>query len=266
MDDAGRDDETVGGHDRGGVPAAVMAAIVGELDGLSAPARRFAEAAAVAGDPFELDLTVQTAGVTEPDALPALDELVTRDLVRSSPVPRRFQFRHPLVRRAVYESCPPGTRIAAHERSADALAARGAPAAARAHHVQHAARHGDVGAVGVLREAGEATAQRAPESAARWFEIALGLLPQNSPPAGRVELLMALAGAHAATGRFEESRTALLESIDLTPGDEEAVRVSLIGACAGVEQLLGHHEEAHARLTTALERLRTPPPPRRSSS
>ena len=112
------------------------------------------------------------------EALQALDELIGHDLVRSAEVPRRFRFRHPLVRRAVYESCPPGARLAAHERSANALAARGAPAAARAHHVEHAARYGDLAAVAVLREAGEATAHRAPVSAARWFGIALGQRPR----------------------------------------------------------------------------------------
>ena len=152
-----------------GVPGAIAAAIVGELDALSAPPRRLAEAAAVAGDPFELDLACRSRGMGEADALAALDELIGHDLVRPEEVPRRFHFRHPLVRRAVYESCPPGARLAAHERSADALAARGAPAAARAHHVEHAARHGDLAAVAVLREAGEATASRAPASAARWF-------------------------------------------------------------------------------------------------
>jgi DNA-binding NarL/FixJ family response regulator len=237
-----------------GVPAAVAAATAEELDALSAPGRGLAEAAAVAGDPFELDLTAATANMAEPDALEALDELADHDLVRSTQVPRRFRFRHPLVRRAVYESCSPGTRIAAHRRSAHALAARGAPAATRAHHVEHSAKHGDMAAVAVLREAGEAAAKRAPVSAARWFAVALGLLPERTPRADRVKLLMALAGAQAATGRFEDSRAALLESIDLTP-DETALRVQLIGACAGVEQLLGHHEEAHARLTAKLSGL-----------
>jgi DNA-binding NarL/FixJ family response regulator len=235
-----------------GVPAAVAAATAGELDALSARGRGLAEAAAVAGDPFELDLTAATADMAEPDALDALDELVARDLVRSTQVPRRFRFRHPLVRRAVYEWSSPGARIAAHGRGARALAARGAPATARAHHVEHSARHGDMAAVATLREAGEAAAKRAPMSAARWFAAALGLLPENTQRCQRVNLLMALAGAQAATGRFEDSRTALLESIDLTSEDEAALRVQLTGACAGVEQLLGHHEEAHARLMSTL--------------
>ncbi len=244
------------GARRGGeVPPAVVAAIVAELDGLSGSARRFAEAAAVAGDPFELDLTMATAGVDDQDALDAIDELAARDLIRPGEVPRRFGFRHPLVRSAVYESTAAGVRLAAHERAATALADRGAPASSRAHHVAQSARHGDLEAVAVLREAGEGAAQRAPASAAQWFEIALGLLPASAPASERVELLMALAGAKAATGRFEDARAALLESIQLTPGDSEALRITLIGACAGVEQLLGHHREAHDRLTTALVRL-----------
>ena len=236
------------------MPEAIAAAILGELDALSAPARRLAEASAVAGDPFDLDLAIATAAMDDRAALPALDELLGQDLVRPADVPRRFRFRHPLVRRAVYGACPLGARLRAHERTAGALAARGAPPAARAHHVEHAARPGDLEAVAVLREAGLATAGRAPESAARWFGIALGLLPEDARPGDRVELLTALAGAHAATGRFEDSRAALLESIALTPDAEDGPRVGLIGACAGLEQLLGHHEAARTRLTAALHR------------
>ena len=242
-----------GGSD--GVPEAISAAIIGELDALSTTARRLAEAAAVAGDPFELDLAATTGGMGDSQALEALDELIGNDLVRPADVPRRFHFRHPLVRRAVYESCPPGVRLATHARSADALAARGAPAAARAHHVEHAAHHGDLTAVAVLREAGESAAHRAPLSAARWFRIALGLLPESAPPAARVELLMALARAQAATGRFEDSRAALLEAIALTPSDSTPLHLSLVGACAGIEQLLGHHDTARTRLIAALRGL-----------
>jgi hypothetical protein len=74
------------------------------------PVRAFAQAAAVAGDPFELELAAASAAVREADELTQLDELVARGLVRPSEVPLRFQFRHPLVRSAVYESCSPGAR------------------------------------------------------------------------------------------------------------------------------------------------------------
>ena len=242
-------------EDEGDVPSAVVAAIVRELDGLSVPGRRLAEAGAVAGDPFELDLALAAAGLGEPDALDAIDELAARDLVRSAGAPRRFHFRHPLVRHAVYESCAPGMRLAAHEHCANALAAQGASAAMRAHHVQHAARHGDLSAVAVLREAGVAAARRAPASAARWFELALGLLPQAAPREDRIALLMAIAETEAAIGHFENSREAVLDSLALTTDDQQSLRLALTVQCASLEQLLGRHEEAHSRLTTALDHL-----------
>ncbi len=113
----------------------------------------------------------------------ALDELLRIDLVRETDVPRRFRFRHPLVRRSVYEATPGGWRLGAHERSAEALRTRGASASARAHHVERAARHGDPAAIATLREAGDAAAQRAPASAARWFAAAVRLTPDDD--AGR---------------------------------------------------------------------------------
>ena len=106
----------------------------------------------------------------------AIDELLRLDLLRTTDVPRRFRFRHPLVRRAVYDATAAGWRLGAHERSATALAARGATASARAHHVERWAREGDTGAVDVLREAGEEAVRLAPASAAHWFGEALRLL------------------------------------------------------------------------------------------
>jgi DNA-binding CsgD family transcriptional regulator len=247
-----------GGPDSTGVPSAVMAAIASELASLSAPERGFAEAAAVAGDPFELDVAVATADMSESDALAALDELVARDLVRPAAVPRRFRFRHPLVRSAIYASCSPGVRLSAHERSARALAERGAPATARAHHVEQSARHGDAEGVAVLREAGDAASGRAPSSAARWYEAALRILPASADSAQRAGLLTALAQAKAATGKLEESRAALLETIGLVPDDEPLRRVKLTSTCAAVEQVLGRHREAHARLQGALAELSEP--------
>jgi DNA-binding CsgD family transcriptional regulator len=145
--------------------------------------------------------------------------------------------------------------LGAHERCAAALEAQGASAAERAHHVALAGRQGDMAAVAVLHEAGETAAQRAPASAAVWFGDALRLLPETAPAESRVELLIARARALAATGQFAQSHTALLESFDLVPPEAVALRVRLTTACAGVEHLLGHHEQAHARLVRAMESL-----------
>ena len=237
------------------VPSAVAAALREELALLSEATRGVLEGAAVAGDPFEIELAAAGAHVPEAPALVALDELLGRDLIRPTEVPRRFRFRHPLVRRAVYEATPAGLRLGAHERCAAALAARGASALARAHHVERSARAGDAAAVALLGEAGRAAWQRAPASAARWFAGALRLLPGNAGAQERVELMLARAGALVATGRLADAHAILLESLALAPADEPALRVRLAVACAGIERLRGDHERAHARLIGALDGL-----------
>ena len=184
------------------VPPAVAASLSEELALLSDGGRLVLEGAAVAGDPFEPELAAAAAATSEAAAMDAVDELLQVDLIRTTDVPRRFRFRHPLVRRAVYEATAGGWRLGAHERCAEALAVRGATAAARAHHVERSAHEGDVAAVAVLREAGESAARLAPESAARWFGAALRLLPATAPVEERVELLLARAGAFLGGGAF----------------------------------------------------------------
>ena len=237
-----------------GVPPAVAASLAEELGSLSAAERGLLEAASVAGEPFEPDLAAVIAGQTAAEALTALDGLLALDLVRPTHVPRRFAFRHPLVRRAVYESVPGGRRLAAHALAADALAARGAAAAERAHHVEQSAAPGDEDAIALLLEAGAASAARAPGAAAHWLLAALRLLPAQDAPR-QVEVRMALARAQRSQGDLERCRTTLLDALELLPPDSTAERVELTARCASIEHWLGRHEEAHRRLTGAWEAL-----------
>ena len=238
------------------MPGAVAAGLRAELALLDEGDRRVLEGAAVAGDPFEPELAAAAAGVAEDAALEALDDLVRRDLVRETDVPRRFRFRHPLVRGAVYEAVPAGWRLGAHERAAAALAKMGAQVTTRAHHVERSARQGDMEAVAVLREAGEATAPRAPAAAARLFGAALRLMPATADTADRVRLLEGMAGAHAASGQFHDAYEAMRDSLDLRDADTPVPeRVGLTAALSTLEHLIGRHREAHARLAAALEDL-----------
>jgi DNA-binding NarL/FixJ family response regulator len=248
-----------------GVPPAVARAITAELEELSPATRALAEAAAVVGDPFELDLAAATMDSPENDVWVRIDELAAKDLVRGTDVPRQFQFRHPLVRHAVYDSCSPSVRFACHRRAVDALAKRGAPAAVMAGHVEQYARHGDAFAIDILRRAGEDTSRQAPRSAAYWFAAALRLLAADTPATERVSLLMSLGAAEAAIGRFSEAHAALAECVALAPEDDVGLRVGLVVATAEIEQLLGRHNEAKARLQRAYEELDDPDSPARVS-
>ena len=115
------------------LPATLTAAVGLEVAPLEPAARALLEGAAVAGDPFDPELAAAAAGIA-PDAA-VLDRLVAAELVRATGHGRSFAFRHPLVRRAVYDGAPPAWRLDAHERAAAALARRGAAPARRAYHV-----------------------------------------------------------------------------------------------------------------------------------
>ena len=237
-----------------GVPRTVAAALVEELGTLTADARLLLASASIAGDPFEPELAYAIAELSPQTGVAALDELLDARLLHPTDVPRRFAFRHPLVRRAVHETTKAGWRLTAHARAAQALAAQGASAAARAHHVEQAGVRGERAAIELLREAGDANAPRAPAGAARWYAAALRLMPEEDRPA-RLETLMKLAQAQQSTGDLARCSATLLEAIDLVPGDDVALRVRLMSACAACEHFLGQHEPAQRRLVAALEAL-----------
>jgi DNA-binding NarL/FixJ family response regulator len=220
---------------------------------LSADARFLAQGAAVAGDPVDLDLAMAAADLPEAEALRALDELLAGGLLGTTATPRRYRFRHPLVRLAIYESAADGWRIAAHGRAAAALRTRGGSIAARAYHLERCARPGDEDAIGVLVEAGRHAAARAPATAADRFSAALRLLPETPETLpSRLELLVGLAQALAATGRLEDALRALDDGLRLVGPELAPVRARLVAGCAMCENLLGRHAAAHARLLGAL--------------
>jgi DNA-binding CsgD family transcriptional regulator/tetratricopeptide (TPR) repeat protein len=245
----------------GDVPRGVALALDQEVRALPEPAQRLARAAAVAGDPIALDVAIAAAGLDEEPALDALDALLGAALLTPTDVPRRYRFRHPLVRRAVYDTTAEGWRLAAHARAARALEQRGGSLTARAHHLERCAQLGDHAAVGVLLGAGAAVAARAPAAAAGWYAAALRLLPEDAETTPqRLGVLVLLAQCQAATGGLEPALASLTAALDLA-GDEPELaplRARLTAGCAMCENLLGRHEAAHGRLVAALDHVGDP--------
>jgi DNA-binding NarL/FixJ family response regulator len=240
-----------GGFD--GVPETVGIAIDRELGGLSGDGRALAHASAVVGDPFSLDLSISAAGLEPGDGLTALDELAGSDLIRSTDVPRRFQFRHPLVRSAVYAAVPEGTRLAIHSLCAELLQDGREGLAVRAHHVEQSAQFGDLEAVELLRDAALASAARAPASAVRWLRAALRLLPDDAPTALRQELLLPLPGLLTSLSDFNGAYEVALEALASVTPEQRDLEVAMTIACASFEHALGDRERAGARLDGAIE-------------
>ncbi|MCM4076362.1 helix-turn-helix transcriptional regulator [Paractinoplanes hotanensis] len=219
-----------------GIPRVVRAALAGEVRHLSTGARLVLEGGAVAGDPFDLELAAAAADLGEADVLAGLDALLAADLLRPTGRPRRFRFRHPLVRRSVYEDSAGGWRIAAHARVAEALRALGATPARRAHHVERSARPGQLTAISELVEAAEEAAAAAPATAAGWYEAALRLLPDDAEHhERRLSLLRAQGGALASAGRPAHARDVLRRLLRLMTAGAGRARVEVVEQLAQLE-------------------------------
>ena len=234
-----------------GLPATIAAAIHGDVARLGDEERRVLEGAAVAGDPFDAELAATAAGVEPDGARDALDALVAADLVHAGGG-AQFAFRHPLVRRAVYDGSPPAWRLAAHERAARLLARRGASASARAYHVERFALAGDEEAVRLLETAAAEDMDSSPASAAHWFRAALRLLPASETER-RARVLVPAGRALAAAGRPVEALDAYDEA---RAYDVPDLRHEIAVSAAATERRLGLNSAARRRLSEAVENAR----------
>jgi ATP/maltotriose-dependent transcriptional regulator MalT len=245
------------------IPRAVIAAIHEQLMGVSEAARRVLEAAAVAGESFEPELIAAIAEVNEPEALEAVDELLDAELLQATEAPRRFRFRHPIVRRAVYDRTARGWQIGAHARAALSLAYARVPASAIAHHVEGSAAVGDEQAIALLTEAGREVAPRAPETAGRWLLAATRLLPQHGGDDDRrVSLLFEAASALTFAGAYDEALAALDEIGALLSPTCVRERAELVAKISFATRMSGRPLETRILVTRALEHL----PPEASSA
>jgi ATP/maltotriose-dependent transcriptional regulator MalT len=232
----------------------VIAAIGEELLSVSDHARLALESAAVAGEPFEPELVAAIAERDVTQVLAALDELLEFDFIRPTDVPRRFRFRHPIVRRAVYDGMPAGWQLGAHARAAAALAQAGAPATARAHHVERSATVGDEQAIALLVDAGRAAAPRAPETAGWWLLAATRLLSAGDADQ-RLGLMAEAASALTFAGAYDESLVVLDEAAALLPAERVRERAEVVAKIAFAKRMSGRPLESRGLVQVALQSL-----------
>ncbi len=239
-----------------GLAAQVRRLLRCEIDALPVASRDVALLAAVAGDVVRPEIVAAVAQLPEHTVLAALDEMAARDLVRETEVPGAWRFRHPVLRQVVYDSVPPGQRLAAHRRTALVLEARGVPLGERAHHVECAAPRGDEPAVALLAEAARTSLARAPATAVRWYEAALRLVPEREDTSrAHRGLLVAYADALVVTGRLPDAAEALVSAMSLPVAGDPANDACLAAQAGRVYNLHGRHDRAADLLYPALAAL-----------
>jgi DNA-binding CsgD family transcriptional regulator len=228
------------------VPDTVRDAVLMAASELTPEARAAAEAAAVAGEAFDLGLV---AGIT---GEAALAELADADVLREAG-PGRAAFRHALTREALYADVPWLRRRALHRGLAEGLSAAGGSSRELATHWLGAGEGGPARAA-LLRAAEESFGVHAYRDAARAGRQALELWPDGEAREHRIAALAAYAHAAELAGELAESARAWREVCALR--DEDGARADLAEAqrrLAGVQELRGEREAAYAARQEAAE-------------
>ncbi|MFD7732642.1 ATP-binding protein, partial [Kitasatospora phosalacinea] len=229
-----------------GGPAVVL---LGELAFASDDARLLTAAAAVLGERFPVEALAEVAELDTERARRAATALTRRDVLRPVPGTPRLAFRHPVLRRLVYQHADPVWRVGAHHRALARLTRGGATAVERAPHAERCLVDADPQTVRVLEEAAETALRTAPGDAARWLGVALQAIPDTPAERDRrLRLELARTLALATSGRLAESRDLLHDVLARVPTDQVERRIETATLCARTERMLGHYSEAEALL------------------
>lgn len=196
---------------------------------LSEAARPVLAAASIAGASMSHDLLALLADRPDYELDRALRELV--ELGHLVTTASGYEFRHALIREAVYTGLLPGERRRLHARAATALAERpdlatpGLPAAELAEH-WHLAGHPQEAYRATLIAADEARAGFAFGAELRHLERGLGLRPAGDP--ARLELLERAIAAAMPAGQAEQGIQHCTAALELVDHREDPERAALL--------------------------------------
>jgi len=191
-------------------PASVREVVERRLARLSEDARRLLTVACVFPGPFDFPIAAATAGLTELDALDALDEALEAQIVREADVSDRYEFSHALVRGVLYAGLNPSRRTRTHRRVAEGLERERLRALSDAEIAEHWRRSAELpgaeaGVGSCLAAADAAERIGAHADTARMLRTALLLAPASDArrPAieGRLGLALAWSGARGEPAR-----------------------------------------------------------------
>lgn len=243
-------------------PLTVARATLGRLRRSSDDAVALTRAIAILGREATLPRAAALAAHDDLQALDALDTLTAARVISHEP---RLEFVHPIVRAAIYDEIPPGTRSALHRQAAVLLAAEGAELDAVAAQLLASEPTGSQEVVAQLREAARLALTRGAPSDA--FAYLTRAVAEGGDRVQMAEITFELAGAAALSGQpsmleqYREARRLAQDpvlrgriSLGLAP------LLSYVGktddAAALVEAALAELDDREPELTVRLERLR----------
>ena len=233
------------------VPDTLGDAVLTRAQLLTTLAREVASAAAVIGRSFDFDLLTAVTGVGPDEVAGALRELQDAHLVLPGADAVTFDFRHALVRDALYADTDLPLRRRLHERVARAAVDRGYRGAFVSAHFEQA---GDPGLAYeyAAAAAAEAAALSAHGEALELYRRAVRSLPAGLPALDRAALFTALGDEAAATDDNTAAAQAYQTAHELAAGAGDVrAAAALAPRMAAVTHLLGEDLDARVGLLQA---------------
>ena len=233
------------------VPDTLGDAVLTRAQLLTTLAREVASAAAVIGRSFDFDLLTAVTGVGPDEVAGALRELQDAYLVLPGADAVTFDFRHALVRDALYADTDLPLRRRLHERVARAAVDRGYRGAFVSAHFEQA---GDPGLAYeyAAAAAAEAAALSAHGEALELYRRAVRSLPAGLPALDRAALFTALGDEAAATDDNTAAAQAYQTAHELAAGAGDVrAAAALAPRMAAVAHLLGEDLDARVGLLQA---------------
>ena len=230
------------------VPDTLGDAVLSRARQLATRTRQVASAAAIIGRSFDFDLLTEITGVGPDEVASAVRELQDAYFVLPGSDAVSYDFRHALIRDALYADTDLPVRRRLHERAARAAAERGSRGAFISAHFEQA------GCPGPAHEhaaaaAGEAASMSAHGEALELYRRAVRNLPAGLAALDRAALFAALGDEAAATDDNAAAAEAYRTAQELAAGAGEVrAAAALAPRMAAVAHLLG--EGLDARVDT----------------
>jgi len=214
------------------VPDTVRDAVLVRASELSEQGSIAAQAAAVAGETFDLDLV---GSLSSPDGVA---ELLDQGLAIEQDI-GTARFRHALTREALYADVPWMRRRALHRAIGSAIEGAGAPSREVATHWL-GARDDERARDALLRAVLESVAVHAYRDGAEAGRLALDMWPEGADEQRRLDTLERYARCAELAGELAEAGRAWRELADLREGIERAVAARRLAAVLDLRGERGH--------------------------